>query len=111
MAPCPHRQLHVTKKTLDSEPGKEQVFVTNDSGKQSNKRQFEQELMRIRKVPGGEEAAAAQGHENGFCINSLTGQTFIYKGQLFTPEQVSRYYLDLKDPSSIPYLSPVHSHF
>lgn len=92
---------------LESEPITEQLFLINP-GKYT-KRQFEQELMRVRKV-AEEEAAAQYGRESGFYINSLTGQTITYKGQL-TPEQVSQYYLDLKDPTFISHLSLVHSRF
>jgi glutamate synthase domain-containing protein 1 len=83
--PVPVDNSMLGRDPLESEPITEQLFLTN-SGKYT-KRQFEQELMRIRKV-AEEEAAAQYGHESGFYINSLTGQTITYKGQL-TPEQVS----------------------
>jgi glutamate synthase domain-containing protein 2/glutamate synthase domain-containing protein 1/glutamate synthase domain-containing protein 3 len=105
--PVPVDNSMLGRDPLESEPITEQAFVAN-SGKYS-KRQFEQELMRIRKV-AEEEAAAEYGHESGFYINSLTGQTITYKGQL-TPEQVSQYYLDLKDPTFVSHLSLVHSRF
>lgn len=50
------------------------------------------------------------GPESGFYINSLSSQTITYKGQL-TPEQVSHYYLDIKDPSFITHMALVHSRF
>ena len=105
--PVPVDNSMLGRDPLESEPITEQAFVAN-SGKYS-KRQFEQELMRIRKV-AEEEAAAEYGHESGFYINSLTGQTITYKGQL-TPEQVSQYYLDLQDPTFVSHLSLVHSRF
>ena len=46
----------------------------------------------------------------GFYINSLTPQTITYKGQL-TPEQVSQYFLDLKNPDFITHMALVHSRF
>eukprot|EP00559_Dactyliosolen_fragilissimus_P006269 CAMPEP_0184871326 /NCGR_PEP_ID=MMETSP0580-20130426/40651_1 /TAXON_ID=1118495 /ORGANISM="Dactyliosolen fragilissimus" /LENGTH=1626 /DNA_ID=CAMNT_0027373969 /DNA_START=220 /DNA_END=5100 /DNA_ORIENTATION=- len=96
------------KDPLDSEPVTEQLFVTNHS-KKYTQRDFERELMRVRKVAESD-AAAMLGHESGFYINSLTAQTITYKGQL-TPEQVSQYYLDLKDPTFLSHLSLVHSRF
>uniref|UniRef100_A0A7S3Q8S9 glutamate synthase (ferredoxin) n=1 Tax=Chaetoceros debilis TaxID=122233 RepID=A0A7S3Q8S9_9STRA len=106
--PVPVDNSMLGRDPVESEPITEQLFVTNN-GKYATTRQFEQELMRIRKV-AEEEAAAQFGHESGFYINSLTGQTITYKGQL-TPEQVSQYYLDLKDPSFVSHLSLVHSRF
>jgi glutamate synthase domain-containing protein 1 len=95
------------KDPLDSEPVTEQVFITNP-GKYTN-RQFEQELMRIRKV-AEDEVTGMLGAESGFYVNSMTGATITYKGQL-TPEQVSQYYLDLKDPTFVSHLALVHSRF
>ncbi len=106
--PVPVDNSMLGRDPLDSEPITEQFFVSNN-GKYESSRQFEQELMRIRKI-AEEEAAIQYGHESGFYINSLTGQTITYKGQL-TPEQVSQYYVDLKDPTFISHLSLVHSRF
>lgn len=105
--PVPIDNSMLGRDPLDSEPITEQLFLTNNS--KYSQRQFEQELLRIRKV-AEEEAAAQFGHESGFYVNSLTGQTITYKGQL-TPEQVSSYYLDLKDASFVSHLSLVHSRF
>ena len=105
--PVPVDNSMLGKDPLDSEPITEQVFITNP-GKYTN-RQFEQELLRIRKMTE-DEATAKFGAESGFYINSLTGATITYKGQL-TPEQVSQYYLDLKDPTFTSHLSLVHSRF
>jgi glutamate synthase domain-containing protein 1 len=95
------------KDPLDSEPITEQLFVSH-SGQYQN-RNFEQELMRIRKM-AEDEATAMLGPESGFYINSLTSHTITYKGQL-TPEQVSQYYLDLKDPAFVSHMGLVHSRF
>jgi len=105
--PVPVDNSMLGRDPLSTEPITEQFFVTN-SGKY-DQRQFEQELMRIRKV-AEEETAARLGYENGYYVNSLTSQTITYKGQL-TPEQVSQYYLDLKDPTFVSHLSLVHSRF
>eukprot|EP00520_Triparma_pacifica_P017027 CAMPEP_0118660008 /NCGR_PEP_ID=MMETSP0785-20121206/15425_1 /TAXON_ID=91992 /ORGANISM="Bolidomonas pacifica, Strain CCMP 1866" /LENGTH=1540 /DNA_ID=CAMNT_0006553169 /DNA_START=146 /DNA_END=4768 /DNA_ORIENTATION=+ len=98
------------KDPVDSEPFTEQIFVVNDGGKKGkvlDQRKFERELMRIRKL--SEDEAALQDME-GFYINSLTPQTITYKGQL-TPEQVSQYFLDLKNPDFITHMALVHSRF
>ena len=93
---------------LDSEPVTEQFFVQLGEKKHSN-RTFERELLRIRKMCE-DEVAGNLGPESGFYINSLTSHTITYKGQL-TPEQVSQYYLDLKDPTFISHMALVHSRF
>jgi len=106
--PLPVDNSMLGKDPKDSEPIHEQFFVTNNSSKY-NQRQFELELFRIRKL-AEEEAASIYGYESGFYINSLTGKTITYKGQL-TPEQVSQYFLDLKDPSFTSHMALVHSRF
>mmetsp|Transcript_14199 Transcript_14199/g.20992 ORF Transcript_14199/g.20992 Transcript_14199/m.20992 type:complete len:1591 (-) Transcript_14199:142-4914(-) len=105
--PVPVDNSMLGKDPLDSEPVTEQVFVTNND--KYSQRDFERELFRIRKLTE-DEAAVNLGPESGFYINSLTGQTITYKGQL-TPEQVSQYYLDLKDESFESHLALVHSRF
>lgn len=104
--PVPVDNSMLGQDPLDSEPDTEQFFVANSK---YSPRDFERELFRIRKM-AEEEAAAMLGPESGFYINSLSSQTITYKGQL-TPEQVSQYYLDIKDPSFITHLSLVHSRF
>jgi len=105
--PVPVDNSMLGKDPLDSEPTTEQLFVTHKG--QYENRQFEQELMRIRKM-AEDEAALMLGPESGFYINSLTSHTITYKGQL-TPEQVSQYYKDLTDPSFISHMGLVHSRF
>ena len=106
--PLPVDNSMLGKDPRDSEPLHEQFFVVNNTRKY-NQRQFERELFRIRKL-AEEEAASIYGYESGFYINSLTGKTITYKGQL-TPEQVSQYFLDLKDPSFTSHMALVHSRF
>lgn len=105
--PVPVDNSMLGKDPLDSEPTTEQLFVTHKG--QYQNRQFEQELMRIRKM-AEDEAALMLGPESGFYINSLTSHTITYKGQL-TPEQVSQYYKDLTDPTFISHMGLVHSRF
>ena len=106
--PVPVDNSMLGRDPLDSEPVTEQLFVTNPNGKFS-KREFEQELLRIRKM-SEDEATTMLGPESGFYINSLTWSHITYKGQL-TPEQVSQYFLDLQDPTFVSHMALVHSRF
>ena len=106
--PVPVDNSMLGRDPLDSEPATEQIFVTNDVGKFS-RRQFEQELLRVRKMTE-DEATGMLGPESGFYINSLTTSHITYKGQL-TPEQVSQYFLDLQDPTFLTHMALVHSRF
>ena len=105
--PVPVDNSMLGKDPLDSEPITEQLFVVNERG--IDQRRFDQDLMLIRKM-AEDEAAGMLGPESGFYINSLTTTHITYKGQL-TPEQVSQYFLDLKDPSFQSHLALVHSRF
>lgn len=105
--PVPVDNSMLGKDPLDSEPITEQIFVVND--RNITNREFECELMRIRKM-AEDEVASMLGPESGFYINSMTAQHITYKGQL-TPEQVSQYFLDLKDPTFLSHLALVHSRF
>jgi glutamate synthase (NADPH/NADH) len=105
--PVPVDNSMLGKDPLDSEPITAQIFISNTRG--VSQRVFEQDLMLIRKM-AEDEATAMLGPESGFYINSLTSTHITYKGQL-TPEQVSQYYLDLKDPLFISHLGMVHSRF
>jgi glutamate synthase (NADPH/NADH) len=95
------------KDPLDSEPITQQLFVVNT--RNVPVRAFEQDLMRVRKM-AEDEVSVSLGPESGFYINSLSSQHITYKGQL-TPEQVSEYYQDLKDPAFNSHLAMVHSRF
>lgn len=105
--PVPVDNSMLGRDPLDSEPITEQFFVVNS--KDIPQKAFEQELMRVRKM-AEDEVTSMLGPESGFYINSLSGQHITYKGQL-TPEQVSEYYLDLKDPGFLSHLALVHSRF
>jgi glutamate synthase domain-containing protein 1 len=105
--PVPVDNSMLGRDPLDSEPITEQIFVVNK--KSLPQKAFDQELMRIRKM-AEDEVAAMLGPESGFYINSLASTHITYKGQL-TPEQVSQYYLDLKDPGFVSHLALVHSRF
>jgi hypothetical protein len=76
---------------------------------QISQRAFEQDLMLVRKM-AEDEVGDMLGPESGFYINSLTSTHITYKGQL-TPEQVSQYFMDLKDPDFTSHMAMVHSRF
>lgn len=106
--PVPVDNSMLGKEPLDSEPITEQIFIKMGST-QASQKQFEQDLLLVRKM-AEEEVTDMLGPESGFYINSLTSTHITYKGQL-TPEQVSQYFLDLKDPEFISHLALVHSRF
>ena len=105
--PVPVDNSMLGKEPLDSEPITEQIFV--EMGATKDKKKFEQDLLLVRKM-AEDDVADMLGPESGFYINSLTGSHITYKGQL-TPEQVSQYFLDLKDPTFVSHLALVHSRF
>jgi glutamate synthase (NADH) len=105
--PVPVDNASLGKDPRDSEPITQQLFVSNTKG--LSQREFDQELMRIRKI-AETEVMHMLGPESGFYINSLESQHIVYKGQL-TPEQVSQYYLDLKNEEFTSHLALVHSRF
>ena len=89
----PGNNADLGSAAVASEPHIEQVFVSNKAGLESDA--FEFELLRLRK--SAERAHLAEGLDD-FYVCSLSGRTITYKGQL-TPEQLSVYYDDLRDPT------------
>lgn len=106
--PVPVDNSMLGKEPLDSEPVTEQIFITKGN-KNISQKEFEQDLMLVRKM-AEVEVADMLGPESGFYINSLCTTHITYKGQL-TPEQVSQYYKDLKNPDFVSHLALVHSRF
>ncbi len=93
-----------------SEPFMMQVFVGRDPALRDDLA-FERKLYVIRKVaeqqirygssvPGGQ----------WFYVSSLSARTAVYKGMLM-PEQVAKYFPDLRDPAMTTALALVHSRF
>ena len=108
-APVPTDNSMLGRDPLDSEPITEQFFLGNARGRPYSRRDFERELLWVRKI-SEDEVASVLGPENGFYVNSLSSHTITYKGQL-TPEQVKQYYLDLQSPEFVSHLALVHSRF
>ncbi len=98
------------KEPLQSEPITQQFFVVNGTPATKSQKEFDRDLLLVRKLTEDEVAVMLGQPESGFYINSLTTHHITYKGQL-TPEQVSQYYLDLQDPSFVSHMALVHSRF
>jgi glutamate synthase (ferredoxin) len=93
-----------------SEPFMRQIFIGRPAG-MTDDLAFERKLYVVRKrwtnairssgkLPGG----------NYFYVASLSHRTFIYKGMLM-PEQVDKYFPDLRNPAMTTALALVHSRF
>ncbi len=103
--PTDHSSLGAT--AVASEPFMRQVFIkrgTNCADDQA----FERQLYIIRKRAHAE-VRTAHADEAWYCA-SLSCRTVIYKGMLM-PEQVDKYYPDLRDPDIDSALALVHSRF
>jgi glutamate synthase (ferredoxin) len=98
------------KTAVAAEPHMMQVFIGRNPALKDDQ-SFERKLYVVRKlaeqqiryggkVPGG----------NWFYVSSLSGRTVIYKGMLM-PEQVKKYFADLRDPVMATALALVHSRF
>lgn len=90
-----------------SEPDIEQVFIRPKKPSGIEPAELDRELFRVRKL--AEMAVQKEGLKD-FYVCSLSSRTMTYKGQL-TPEQLSEYYLDLRDPLFVAHMALVHSRF
>jgi len=111
------------KSAVVAEPHMIQVFIGRggcDASSQNGRRgaaatedaqAFERKLYIIRKV--AEQQIRYGGKIPGgkwFYVSSLSSRTVIYKGMLM-PEQVGKYFADLRDPAMTTALALVHSRF
>ncbi|MBP9901595.1 MAG: glutamate synthase large subunit [Verrucomicrobia bacterium] len=93
-----------------SEPFMMQLFIGRNAAIKDDAA-FERKLYVIRKI--AEQTIRYGGKVAGgkwFYVSSLSGRTAIYKGMLM-PEQVAKYFPDLRDPSMVSALALVHSRF
>jgi len=93
-----------------AEPHMMQVFIGRHAALKDDLA-FERKLYVIRKV--AEQRIRYGGTVTGgkwFYVSSLSWKTVVYKGMLM-PEQVAKYYLDLRDPDMVTALALVHSRF
>jgi glutamate synthase domain-containing protein 1 len=105
--PTDNSSLGETAKA--SEPCMRQLFIGRSS-KLGDDMAFERKLYVIRRR--AENAIRYSGMAGGqyFYVSSLSYKTIIYKGMLM-PEQVDKYYADLRDPAMQTALALVHSRF
>jgi glutamate synthase (ferredoxin) len=98
------------KSAVAAEPHMAQVFIGRGA-KLKDDAAFERKLYVIRKV--AEQTIRYGNRIDGgkwFYVSSLSSRTIVYKGMLM-PEQVSKYYADLRDPAMTSALALVHSRF
>lgn len=92
---------------LEAMPYIVQVFIgKSDEGMSTE--DFERKLYIIGKL--AEKQIRKSGDDNYFYFASLSARTVVYKGML-TPDQVSEFYLDLKDVDMKTAIALVHSRF
>jgi glutamate synthase (ferredoxin) len=95
---------------ISAEPFMMQVFVGRNPALKDDLA-FERRLYVIRKV--AEQTIRYGGKVAGgkwFYVSSLSARTAVYKGMLM-PEQVAKYFPDLRDPGMTSALALVHSRF
>ncbi|ABZ83537.1 glutamate synthase [nadph] large chain [Heliomicrobium modesticaldum Ice1] len=97
-----------------AEPFVRQVFIgASDAVKAqlaTDPQAFERKLYIIRKRAEKEIRHGGKPGCQYFYFASLSSRTIVYKGML-TPEQVDKYYVELKDPAMDTALALVHSRF
>ena len=98
------------KTAVAAEPHMMQVFVGRNPALKDDMA-FERKLYVIRKLAEREIRYGGKvSGGNWFYVSSLSCRTVIYKGMLM-PEQVGKYYADLRDPGMASALALVHSRF
>ena len=98
------------KSAIAAEPHMAQVFIARGTNVKDESA-FERKLYVIRKVA---EQRIRYGNKidggKWFYVSSLSSRTIVYKGMLM-PEQVGKYYTDLRDATFTTALALVHSRF
>ncbi len=91
------------------EPKARQVFVTNGSTELSDL-EFNAKLYAARKITEHTIENSKISERHYFYLPSFSTTTLIYKG-LLMPEDIGRYYVDLKEPDVVTRLALVHQRF
>ncbi|CAL2094200.1 glutamate synthase subunit GltB [Tenacibaculum sp. 190524A05c] len=92
-----------------TQPKIKQVFVAK--GEESlTELQFNAKLFAARKISEHTIAKSKISESNYFYLSSLSTTTLIYKG-LLMPEDIGRFYVDLKQPDLVTRLALVHQRF
>ena len=107
------RNVPVNSKVVGSiaaktQPVVKQVFI--EKGNELSESEFNTKLYIARKIAENEIYNSPLLQKNYFYFSSLHNRTLIYKG-LLIPEDIDRFYLDLKDPELVTRLALVHQRF
>ena len=92
-----------------SQPIIKQVFISKENSEQSEE-EFNLKLYLARKISENLIYNGPLSQKNYFYFSSLHTRTIIYKG-LLIPEDIERFYLDLKNPLLVTRLALVHQRF
>lgn len=108
------RTVPVNSKVVGSiaaktQPIIKQVFIGKNNT-QLTDIEFNTKLFIARKIAENEIYNSVLHQKNYFYFSSLHNRTLIYKG-LLIPEDIDRFYLDLKDPDLVTRLALVHQRF
>ena len=90
-----------------TEPYIRQIFI---SGNFPEQEMLERKLYITRKLTENKIRNSNITDKEAFYFPSLSTKVFIYKGML-TPDQVERYFVDLRDPDMMSAIALVHSRF
>ncbi len=93
----------------EKEPTVKQVFISKN-GLELTEQEFNAKLFAARKIGEHLILKSKTSESHMFYFSSLSTTTIIYKG-LLMPEDISRYYTDLKDPDLVTRLALVHQRF
>ena len=97
------------KTAREAQPDIEQLFIAAADGLEDDS--FERKLYLIRKRATRQlQTEVGLEQAQSFFVCSLSTKVIIYKGML-TPEQVSAFYPDIRDPDYTTHLAMVHSRF
>ena len=103
----PAKEEHIGSQARTTLPYIRQFFIARDL---LNEAQFERKLYVVRnRISRAIQESAIKGKEHVY-ISSLSCNTIVYKGMLL-PDQVSKFYPDLADPTFVSALALVHSRF
>ena len=92
-----------------SQPDIKQVFITTDDS-EMNETNFNLKLFKARKIAENSIYSSELSEKDFFYFSSLSTKTIIYKG-LLVPEDIERFYIDLKDSLLVTKLALVHQRF
>ena len=92
-----------------SQPDIKQVFITSDDS-EMNETNFNLKLFKARKIAENSIYSSELSEKDFFYFSSLSTKTIIYKG-LLVPEDIERFYIDLKDSLLVTKLALVHQRF